>query len=169
MEQRRELMKERIRGLPVARAANDCKAHIHQAHCGKSGGCASRRRLTSGDLRHSRNRGLRVKRFILPVSQKSAEGKVGHAVGGYEALQAERRRTDRPRQGTMIEGRTVPRRGIKEKAVAARLMSGQRQKTGRTRVLAFPAESRRMPEGRRARDRNAHGEAQDRKPGGAND
>ncbi len=33
--------------------ANDCEAHIHQAHWWKSGGCASKAaELTSGDLRH---------------------------------------------------------------------------------------------------------------------
>jgi hypothetical protein len=56
---------------------------------GKSGGCASKAvELTSGDLRHVTKSRLRVKRFILIVAQKSAEGKLGHAVGkANEALQ----------------------------------------------------------------------------------
>jgi hypothetical protein len=60
---------------------------------GKSGGCASKAiELTWGDLRHVREAGLRGKRFTRTVSQKSAKGKVGHAVGkAREALQAERR------------------------------------------------------------------------------
>jgi hypothetical protein len=49
---------------------------------GKSGGCVLKAvELTSGDLRHVTESGLRVKRFILTVPQKSAEGKVGQAVG----------------------------------------------------------------------------------------
>jgi hypothetical protein len=49
---------------------------------GKSGGCASKAvELTLGDLRHVTETGLRMKRFILTVSQKSAKGKVGQAVG----------------------------------------------------------------------------------------
>jgi len=56
---------------------------------GKSGGCASKAvELTSGDLRHVTESWLRMKRFTLTVAQKSAEGKVGHAVGeDIEALQ----------------------------------------------------------------------------------
>jgi hypothetical protein len=45
---------------------------------GRSGGCVSKAvELTSGDLRHVTESGLRMKRFILTVSQKSAKGKVG--------------------------------------------------------------------------------------------
>jgi len=53
---------------------------------------------------------------------------------------AERRRTDRPTSGTMIEGRTVPRKGIKEKASKRRDHERTAaEKPARTRVLAFPA------------------------------
>jgi hypothetical protein len=46
-----------------------------------------------------------VKRFILTVSQKSAEGKVGHAVGeDIEALQCRKAEKQIGRAGTMTEG-----------------------------------------------------------------
>jgi len=55
----------------------------------KSGGCASKAvELTWGDLRHVTKSWLERKRFTSTVSQKSAKGKVGHAVGkATEALQ----------------------------------------------------------------------------------
>ncbi len=57
---------------------------------GKSGGCASKAvELTWGDLRYVANSRLRVERFTLTVPQKSAAGKVSHAVGkASEALQS---------------------------------------------------------------------------------
>jgi len=54
-----------------------------------------------------------MKRFTLIVSQKSAEGKVGHAVGeDIEALQRPKGgETDRPRRERWPKARTVPRKG----------------------------------------------------------
>ena len=59
-----------------------------------------------------------MKRFTLTVSQKSAEGKVGHAVGeDIEALQKPKGgETDRPRRERCSKARTVPVRGIKGRA-----------------------------------------------------
>jgi len=55
---------------------------------GKSGGCASKRSNLPRESAACHEIVTEVKRFILTVSQKSAEGKVGHAVGGdIEALQ----------------------------------------------------------------------------------
>jgi len=54
-----------------------------------------------------------VKRFILIVAQKSAEGKVGHAVGrDIEALQRPKGgEPDRPSRERWSKARTVPRKG----------------------------------------------------------
>jgi hypothetical protein len=82
--------KNRIRGLRWRASGHMTAKPISiKLTGGKSGGCASKAvELTSGDLRHVTESRLRVKRFILIVSQKSAEGKVGHAVGkASEALQ----------------------------------------------------------------------------------
>src|SRR5207244_13219698 len=82
----------------------------------KSGSCASQAvELTSGDLRHVTESGLRVKRFILTVSQKSAKGKVGHAVG--KALQSRKAEKQIGQAGNCDrrpEG--LPAGGIKERA-----------------------------------------------------
>jgi len=81
---------------------------------GKSGGCASKAvELTLGDLRHVTESWLRVKWFTLIVTQKSAEGKVDHAVGeDIEALQRPKGgATDRPRRERWPKARTVPRKG----------------------------------------------------------
>jgi hypothetical protein len=75
VEQRREPMnKKRIGGLRW-RASEPmiAKPISIKLTGGKSDGCASKAvELTSGDLRHVTKSGLRVKRFILIVSQKSA-------------------------------------------------------------------------------------------------
>jgi hypothetical protein len=53
--------------------ANDCEPISIKLTGGKSGGCVSKAvELTSGDLRHVTESELRMKRFILTVSQKSA-------------------------------------------------------------------------------------------------
>jgi len=81
---------------------------------GKSGGCASKAvELTSGDLRHVTESWLRVKRFTLTVSLKSAEGKLGHAVGeDIEALQCRKAEQQaRPSRERWPKARTVPRKG----------------------------------------------------------
>jgi len=74
-----------------------------------------------------------MKRLILTVSQKSAEGKVGHAVGkASEALQCRKaEQTDRPSWERVIEARTVPRKGIKEGQVSGATHEGTAaEKTG---------------------------------------
>src|SRR5271157_7532 len=89
--------KNRIRGLRWRASGQVIAKPISiKLTGGKSGGCASKAvELTSGDLRHVTKAGLRVKRFISIVSQKSAEGTVGHAVGkAKEALQ--RRKAEQP-------------------------------------------------------------------------
>ena len=75
--------KNRIRGLRWRASGHMTAKPISiKLTGGKSGGCASKAvELTAGDLRHVTESWLRVKRFIQIVSQKSAEGKVGHAVG----------------------------------------------------------------------------------------
>ena len=86
---------------------------------GKSGGCASKAvELTSGDLRHVTKVGLRVKRFILTVPQKSAEGKLDHAVGkASEALQCRKVEKQIGQAGNDDRRpERFPARGIKEKA-----------------------------------------------------
>jgi hypothetical protein len=85
---------------------------------GKSGGGASKAvELTLGDLRHVTESGLRVKRFILTVAQKAAEGKVGQAVGkAMEALQCRKAEQQaRPSRERCSKARTVPRQGSKGK------------------------------------------------------
>jgi hypothetical protein len=59
-----------------------------------------------------------VKRFILTVAEKSAEGKVGHAVGGdIEAVQDRKAEQQTGLAGTRIEGpEGYSARGIKERA-----------------------------------------------------
>src|SRR5260370_29332756 len=94
--------KNRIRGLRWRASGEGIAKPISIKRTGgKSGGCASKAvELTAGDLRQVTNAGLGRKRFLLTVPQKSAEGKVGHAVGeDMEALRgyggtpkAERRR-----------------------------------------------------------------------------
>jgi hypothetical protein len=69
--------------------ANDCEAHYPSSSLVVNPAVGRRKRLNLPweICGMSRNR-LRVKRFTLTVAQKSAEGKVGHAVGeDMEALQ----------------------------------------------------------------------------------
>jgi hypothetical protein len=91
VEQRREPRnKNRTRGLRWRASGHRTAKPISiKLTGGKCGGCASKAvELTSGDLRQVTESGRRGKRFIRIVSQKSAEGKVGHAVGkAREALQ----------------------------------------------------------------------------------
>src|SRR5260370_42396967 len=78
------------------------------------------------------------------VSQKSAEGKVGHAVGeDIEALQRPKGgETDRPRRERGPKSRTAPRKGNKGKGKkVARLRSGKRKKNKHEQeVPALPTE-----------------------------
>jgi hypothetical protein len=108
--------------------ANNREAHIHQELGGKSGGCASKAvELTSGDLRHVTESWLEGKRFLSTVSQKSAEGKVGHAVGkASEALQSRKAETDRPSRKRWSKARTIPVRGINDVEAARALPTGRR-------------------------------------------
>jgi len=90
--------------------------------------------------------GLREKRFFRTASQKSAEGKVGPAVGkAMEALhQPKGGATDRPSRERGTKARTVPARGIKEKASKPRdsgADSGRKTSPNKGN-WPFPGESR---------------------------
>jgi len=85
---------------------------------GKCGGCARKAvDLTSGDPLQVVQRRLGMKRFILNLQRKSAEGKVGRVVGkAIEALQSRKAEQQIGRAGNdESKARTVLRKEDKER------------------------------------------------------
>ena len=79
MEQKREPMNKNRMKRPRQRASGQkaAKPRSIKAAGGRSGGCALKAvELTSGDLSHVPEPGLRVERSTLTVRQKSAAGVV---------------------------------------------------------------------------------------------